>query len=79
VPHTDALRPARVLVGAAATGWLALTALFTLLGLAAPPLVRGLEKAPRADGAGAGLSGPAGARPHHMCHTRTTETSRRAL
>ncbi|MDQ0717832.1 hypothetical protein QFZ55_007284 [Streptomyces luteogriseus] len=45
MPHTDALRPARVLVGAAATGWLVLAALFTLLGLAAPPLVRGLEKA----------------------------------
>ncbi|MEU3890392.1 hypothetical protein [Streptomyces sp. NPDC029041] len=28
-----------------ATGWLVLAALFALLGLAAPPLVRGLEKA----------------------------------
>ncbi|MEU6990168.1 MFS transporter [Streptomyces sp. NPDC046465] len=34
-----------LVVGAAATGWLVLAALFALLGLAAPPLVRGLEKA----------------------------------
>ena len=33
---------------------------------------------PRADGAGAGLSGPAGTRPDPMCHTRPTDTSRRA-
>ncbi|MFJ4282487.1 MFS transporter [Streptomyces massasporeus] len=34
-----------LVVGAAGTGWLVLAALFALLGLAAPPLVRGLEKA----------------------------------
>ncbi|MEU9033423.1 MFS transporter [Streptomyces sp. NPDC048352] len=34
-----------LVVGAAATGWLVLAALFVLLGFAAPPLVRGLEKA----------------------------------
>ncbi|MFF7867770.1 MFS transporter [Streptomyces qaidamensis] len=34
-----------LVVGAAGTGWLVLAALFILLGLAAPPLVRGLEKA----------------------------------
>ncbi|CAL9378622.1 hypothetical protein SUDANB1_01018 [Streptomyces sp. enrichment culture] len=33
-----------LVVGAAGTGWLVLAALFALLGLAAPPLVRGLEK-----------------------------------
>ncbi|MDX2389364.1 hypothetical protein ACIPY6_25525 [Streptomyces sp. NPDC090054] len=34
-----------LVVGAASTGWLVLAALFALLGLAAPPMVRGLEKA----------------------------------
>ncbi|MFI8890293.1 MFS transporter [Streptomyces paradoxus] len=34
-----------LVVGAAGTGWLVLAALFVLLGFAAPPLVRGLEKA----------------------------------
>ncbi|MEU1102725.1 MFS transporter [Streptomyces tibetensis] len=34
-----------LVVGAAGTGWLVLAALFALLGLAAPPLVRGLERA----------------------------------
>ncbi|MGW5283093.1 MFS transporter [Streptomyces collinus] len=62
-----------LVVGTAATGWLVLAAVFALLGLAAPPLVRGLEKArARTEPA------PAGARPDHMCHTRTTETSRPA-
>ncbi|MGP9022622.1 MFS transporter [Streptomyces sp. BR1] len=34
-----------LIVGAAATGWVVLAVLFALLGLAGPPLVRGLEKA----------------------------------
>ena len=34
-----------LVVGSAGTGWLVLAVLFALLGLAAPPLVRGLEKA----------------------------------
>ncbi|MER6997177.1 MFS transporter [Streptomyces sp. NPDC000410] len=34
-----------LIVGAAVPGWVALAALFVLLGLAGPPLVRGLEKA----------------------------------
>ncbi|MGW6868343.1 hypothetical protein ACWGHM_00095 [Streptomyces sp. NPDC054904] len=34
-----------LVVGAASTGWPVLAALFALLGLAAPPMVRGLEKA----------------------------------
>ncbi|MZF86638.1 hypothetical protein [Streptomyces sp. SID5643] len=34
-----------LVVGVAGTGWLVLAALFALLGLAAPPLVRGLEEA----------------------------------
>ncbi|WP_330308535.1 MULTISPECIES: MFS transporter [unclassified Streptomyces] len=33
-----------LIVGAAVTGWVVLAALFVLLGLAGPPLVRGLEK-----------------------------------
>jgi MFS family permease len=34
-----------LIVGAAVTGWVVLAALFVLLGLAGPPLVRGLKKA----------------------------------
>ncbi|MGD3107096.1 hypothetical protein [Streptomyces sp. YGL11-2] len=33
-----------LVVGAAPTGWVVLAVLFALLGLAGPPLVRGLEK-----------------------------------
>ncbi|MFI6851079.1 hypothetical protein [Streptomyces sp. NPDC050416] len=67
-----------LVVGAAATGWLGPRGALRPARARRAAVGARPGEGPRADGAGAGLSGPAGARPDHMRHTRPTETSRRA-